>query len=130
MTGQLKSAAGRRYLLPGLFLAALVLLALTMIPTLFRTETAVQIRTSHEGIALPDGFYIYQRLNAQGIQIKSITPDDDNALVIKFDSEEESLAAQKFLHTIFPNGFVIAQIDSPSSKYWITRLGRHHQSVG
>lgn len=110
----------------GLF--ALVVLVVVL-PALFRSETALQIRASRQGTALPDGFYVYQRLNAEGIHIKSITPDNDS-LVIKFDSLEESTAAEKVLRDLLPEGFDIAQLEPPSSSKWISRISLHKQSVG
>lgn len=96
--------------LPWLVGGAFALIALSLVPTLMRHETVVQIRVSHAGAPLPDGFYLYQQLTAQGIRIKSITPSGD-ALVIHFDSEEQSLAAQKVLRRLLPQGFIVAQHD-------------------
>lgn len=124
-----KWTTGRRRLLPWLVLGALALLAVVLMPALYRQETALQIKASRQGISLPDGFYVWQRLNAQGIQIKSITPDRDS-LVIKFDSQEQSLAAQKALQQILPYGFEIAQMDATSSKSWFSRISFNPQSVG
>lgn len=124
-----KWLTGHRRLLPWIMLGALALLALALMPAIYRNETALQIRPSRQGISLPDGFYVWQRLNAQGIQIKSITPDRD-ALVIKFESQEQSLAAQKVLREILPYGFEIAQMDASSSKNWFSRISFNPQSVG
>lgn len=96
--------------IPWLIAGALALGAISMIPPLMKHETVVQIRVSHAGATLPDGFYLYQQLSAQGIRIKSITPSGD-ALVIHFDSEEQSLAAQKVLRCLLPQGFIVAQHD-------------------
>ncbi|MCZ4060136.1 EnvZ/OmpR regulon moderator MzrA [Pantoea sp. LMR881] len=96
--------------LPWLIGGAFALLALTLTPTLMRHDTVVQIRVSHAGAPMPDGFYLYQQLTAQGIRIKSITPSGD-ALVIHFESEEQSLAAQKVLRRLLPQGFIVAQYD-------------------
>ena len=109
--------------------ATAALLMVVFLPALFRSETALQIRASRQGIALPDGFYVYQRLNAEGIQIKSITPDK-NSLVIKFDSQEQSVAAEKVLRELLPYGFDIAQLEQPGSSEWISRISLHRQSVG
>ncbi|MGE9551171.1 EnvZ/OmpR regulon moderator MzrA [Erwinia amylovora] len=109
--------------------ATAALLMVVFLPALFRSETALQIRASRQGIALPDGFYVYQRLNAEGIHIKSITPDK-NSLVIKFDSQEQSVAAEKVLRELLPYGFDIAQLEQPGSSEWISRISLHRQSVG
>ncbi|MCU5771809.1 EnvZ/OmpR regulon moderator MzrA [Erwiniaceae bacterium BAC15a-03b] len=126
---QPKWIAARRRLMPWLMLSVLALLAVALMPAIYRQETALQIRASRQGTSLPDGFYVWQRLNAQGIQIKSITPDRDS-LVIKFDSREQSIAAQKALREILPYGFEIAQMDSSSSKNWFSRISFNPQSVG
>ena len=107
--------------------SALMLVA--FIPTLFRNDTALQIRASRQGTTLPDGFYVYQRLNAEGIRIKSITPDNDS-LVIRFDTEEQSMAAEKVLHQLLPYGFDIGQMDSSGSSQLMNRLSLRKQSVG
>jgi hypothetical protein len=96
-----------RRLLPWLLGGALALLALTLAPALLNHDTVVKIRVAHNGTALPDGFYLYQQLSAQGVRIKSITPSGD-ALVIHFENEEQSLAAQKVLRRLLPQGFVVA----------------------
>lgn len=107
--------------------SALMLVA--FIPTLFRNDTALQIRASRQGTTLPDGFYVYQRLNAEGIRIKSITPDNDS-LVIRFDTEEQSMAAEKVLHQLLPYGFDIGPVDPSGSSQLMNRLSLRKQSVG
>lgn len=94
-------------ILPWAFGGALALLAVIVVPPLLQHETVVQIRVAHSGTNLPDGFYLYQQLTAQGVRIKSITPSGD-ALVIHFENEEQSLAAQKVLRRLLPQGFVVA----------------------
>lgn len=116
-------------LLPWLALAVVALLGLAMVPALFRNDTALQIRASRQGISLPDGFYVYQRLNAQGIHIKSITPEQ-NSLVIKFDSQEQSAAAEKVLRELLPYGFDIARLDNQGASNWINRISLRTQSIG
>ncbi len=95
---------------PWLIGGAFALIAISLVPGLMRHENVVQIRVSHAGALMPDGFYLYQQLSAQGIRIKSITPAGD-ALVIHFDNEEQSLAAQKVLRRLLPEGFIVAQHD-------------------
>ncbi len=116
-------------LLSVIILGIFALITVTVLPALFRSETALQIRASRQGTALPDGFYVYQRLNAEGIHIKSITPDHDS-LVIKFDSLEESTAAEKVLRRLLPEGFDIAQLAQPASSEWSSRISLQKQSVG
>jgi len=104
---KLLQAIPKRWL-PWLAAGLFALITLCVAPTLIQHETVVQIRVSHAGATLPDGFYLYQQLSAQGIRIKSITPAGD-ALIIHFDSEEQSLAAQKVLRRLLPQGFIVAQ---------------------
>lgn len=96
-----------RRLLPWLCAGVLALLAIGIVPKLMQHETVVRIRVAHSGTNLPDGFYLYQQLSAQGVRIKSITSAGD-ALVIHFENEEQSLAAQKVLRRLLPQGFVVA----------------------
>ncbi len=96
-----------RRVLPWAIGGALALLAVCFVPSLMQHETVVQIRVANSGTNLPDGFYLYQQLSAQGVRIKSITPAGD-ALVIHFENEEQSLAAQKVLRRLLPQGFVVA----------------------
>lgn len=112
-----------------LIVSLAALMMVVFVPSLFRNETALQIRVSRQGTTLPDGFYVYQRLNAEGIPIKSITPDN-NSLVIRFDTEEQSIAAEKVLHQMLPYGFDIGQIDPSGSSQLMNRLTLRKQSVG
>lgn len=112
-----------------LTLSVAVLMLVIFLPSLFRNETALQIRVSRQGTTLPDGFYVYQRLNAEGIPIKSITPDN-NSLVIRFDTQEQSIAAEKVLHQMLPYGFDISQFNPPGSSQLMNRLSLRKQSVG
>lgn len=105
----------------------LLLLAVAITPALLTHEAAVKIRVAHAGTPLPDGFYLYQQLTAQGIRIKSITPAG-NALVIHFDSEEQSLAAQKVLRRLLSQGYVVAQMDSAGRQEWQHNDDPSHQS--
>ncbi|WP_428945067.1 EnvZ/OmpR regulon moderator MzrA [Pantoea sp. FN060301] len=116
-------------LLVALLAGAAALLLVAFLPALFRNETALQIRPSQQGISVPDGFYVYQRLNAKGIHIKSITPDD-NSLVIKFDSAEQSKAAEKVLRDMLPYGFDIARLDKTASSERISRISPAKQTLG
>nr|MBA2816414.1 Modulator protein MzrA [Candidatus Pantoea persica] len=82
----------RRMMLPWLAVAALLLLVICLAPMLLRHDTMVQIRVSHAGGPLPDGFHLYQQLTAKSIRIKSIKPAGD-ALIINFENEVQSPAA-------------------------------------
>ncbi|BFO12140.1 hypothetical protein GGER_46500 [Serratia rubidaea] len=84
-------------------IVALALLALCVffLPAMVRTETELRIRSTQQGLSLPDGFYVYQRLDARGIRIKSITPEGDG-LVIRLDSPQQQLLARETLQAILP----------------------------
>ncbi|WP_130831967.1 EnvZ/OmpR regulon moderator MzrA [[Erwinia] mediterraneensis] len=114
-------------LLTWLLGGVLLLLTLVLTPSWLRHDTAVQIRVAHGSTPLPDGFYLYQQLTAQGIRIKSITPAG-NTLVIHFDSEEQSLAAQKVLRRLLTEGYVVAQMDSAGRQDWQHSTDPSHQS--
>ena len=114
-----------RWLLAGL----LAILAFAIVPALFRHENALLIRAAHQGVTLPDGFYVWQQLNALGIQVKSITPAQDS-LVLRFESQEQSQAAQRALHKILPHGFDIAQLENGTGNGWLNKISLRQQSVG
>ncbi|MFD1804570.1 EnvZ/OmpR regulon moderator MzrA [Mixta tenebrionis] len=114
-----------RWLLAGL----LAIIAFALLPALFRHENALQIRVTHQGVTLPDGFYVWQQLNALGIPVKSITPAQDS-LVLRFESEEQSQAAQQALHKILPYGFEIARLENNGSSGWLNKISLRQQSVG
>jgi len=125
----IKKVYTRRRLFGLLALICLTLTVASFLPALFRSETAIQIRAFQQGSTLPDGFYVYQRLNAEGIHIKSITPDRDT-LVIKFDSQEQSIAAEKMLRRLLPEGFSIVQPERTDSSAWLSHLHAHKQNIG
>ncbi|NIF21379.1 EnvZ/OmpR regulon moderator MzrA [Candidatus Pantoea multigeneris] len=83
----------------------LALLMACILPGMLQHDSVLQIRVAQAGAPLPDGFFVYQQLTAQGIHIKSITPADD-ALVIHFDSDAQNQAAQRLLRHLLPQGFV------------------------
>lgn len=123
----MKNRASFKQMLSLLALASVALTTVIVLPALFRSEAALQIRASRQGTTLPDGFYVYQRLNAEGIHFKSITPDK-NSLVITFDSQEQSSAAEKVLRRLLPEGFDIAHSEHASD--WISRIDPRRQSIG
>ncbi|MCX8958196.1 EnvZ/OmpR regulon moderator MzrA [Erwinia psidii] len=118
----------RRQTLPryiALFTVGVVLLIALFLPVFMRNESALHIRASHQGLALPDGFFVYQRLNDEGIPIKSITLDN-NALIIKFDTSKQSEAAEKVLRDLLPFDFDIAQQEEHTASDWMP----HYQIFG
>ena len=95
-----------------------------------RTESTLEIRSSQQGISMPDGFYVWHHLDANGIRFKSITPDN-NSLLIKFDSSAQSEAAKAVLYKTLPHGYVIAQQDEDdSASKWLTRVLNENIRIG
>lgn len=127
-TAFIKRCYPQQRFFPWLVLAVVALTGLAIIPALFSQDSALQIRASHQGASLPDGFYVYQTLSAQGIHIKSITPEQDS-LVIRFDSQEQSYAAERVLRTLFPQGFYIARQQKQGAANWISRISLRPQSI-
>ncbi|MGM3173088.1 EnvZ/OmpR regulon moderator MzrA [Dickeya lacustris] len=76
-------------------------------------EVMLHITARHQGTPLPDGFYIYQRLNEHGIAIKSITPEHDS-IIVRLSSPEQSGAAREVLRIALPQALVIAQRINPA----------------
>ncbi len=95
-----------------------------------RTESTLQIRASQQGISVPDGFFVWHHLDANGIRFKSITPEN-NSLLIKFDSSAQSEAAKAVLYKTLPHGYVIAQQDEDNSaSAWLSRLRTQASRIG
>ncbi|MCS2161087.1 EnvZ/OmpR regulon moderator MzrA [Scandinavium sp. H11S7] len=86
-------------------------------------ESTLAIRPVSANISMPDGFSIWHHLDANGIRFKSITPQND-ALVIKFESSDQSAAAKEVLDRTLPHGYIIAQLDDEDSlaPQWLSRL--------
>lgn len=108
---------------------ALLALATLLVPCMVRTESELRIRASQQGLSLPDGFYVYQRLDERGIRIKSITPEGDG-LVIRLDSPEQQLLAREALQTILPPGYHIALSESPCRRIGYANLRVPHSTLG
>ena len=86
-----------------------------------REESTLAIRPINQA-SMPDGFSISHHLDANGIRFKSITPKDD-ALLITFESSEQSAAAKRVLDNSLPHVYVIALQDednNPAS--WLSLL--------
>ena len=86
-----------------------------------REESTLAIRPMNQA-SMPDGFAISHHLDANGIRFKSITPKDD-ALLITFESSEQSAAAKRVLDNSLPHVYVIALQDednNPAS--WLSLL--------
>ncbi|WP_333853315.1 EnvZ/OmpR regulon moderator MzrA [Leclercia sp.] len=107
------------YAMVALIMFSALLLAWT---ALQKQESTLAIRSVNQGTSMPDGFSIWHHLDANGIQFKSITPQND-VLLITFDSSVQSAAAKKVLDRSLPHGYIIAQQDEDNqASAWLTRL--------
>jgi hypothetical protein len=119
-----------RRLKVALLVGGLAVCALLIWSGMQRTESTLQIRASHQGVSMPDGFLVWHHLDANGIRFNSITPDN-NALLIKFDSSVQSEAAKAVLYRTLPHGYVIAQQDDDNSATtWFSRLRTQADRIG
>jgi SecD export protein N-terminal TM region len=87
-------------------------------------ESTLAIRPLNANASMPDGFSIWHHLDANGIRFKSITPQND-ALVIKFESSDQSAAAKEVLDRTLPQGYIVALQDDDSdtlAPQWLSRL--------
>lgn len=107
----------------------LLALATVLVPYILRTENELRIHAVHQGLSLPDGFYVYQRLDERGIRIKSITPESDG-LVIRLDSPEQQMLAREALKNILPPGYVIALNNPQFPGYWVRKFTRAPLDLG
>jgi len=111
-----------RRLFAGFALLMLMLTAAWLWTTLRQNESTLAIRPVNQGSSIPDGFSVWHHLDANGIRFKSITPEN-NSLLIKFDSSDQSAAAKEVLDRSLPSGYIIAQQDDDSqTTIWLSRL--------
>lgn len=111
---------------------ALILLgAVLWLCTAFKqSESTLAIRPVSSSVSLPDGFSVWHHLDANGIHFKSITPQN-NGLVIKFESSDQSAAAKAVLDRTLPQGYIIAlQDDDSLTPAWLTRLRNTTHRLG
>ena len=112
----------RQRLFAGIALLMLIMAAVYIWTTLRQNESTLAIRPINQGSSIPDGFSIWHHLDANGIRFKSITPENDS-LLIKFDSSDQSAAAKEVLDRSLPSGYIIAQQDDDSqTTIWLSRL--------
>lgn len=110
----------RRFTL-SLCMVVMLCILLWLWAALQREESTLAIRPINQA-SMPDGFSISHHLDANGIRFKSITPKDD-ALLITFESSEQSAAAKRVLDNSLPHVYVIALQDednNPAS--WLSLL--------
>ncbi|KFC84265.1 EnvZ/OmpR regulon moderator MzrA [Buttiauxella agrestis] len=113
-----------------MLVSAIALGALLIWSGMQRSESTLEIRSSQQGISMPDGFFVWHHLDANGIRFKSITPEN-NSLLIKFDSSAQSEAAKAVLYKTLPHGYVIAQQEeADSASAWLTRVLNENIRIG
>lgn len=113
-----------------MLISAITLGAILIWSGMQRTESTLEIRSSQQGISMPDGFFVWHHLDANGIRFKSITPEN-NSLLIKFDSSAQSEAAKAVLYKTLPHGYVIAQQEEgDSASTWLTRVLNENIRIG
>ncbi|HKM97020.1 MAG TPA: EnvZ/OmpR regulon moderator MzrA [Buttiauxella sp.] len=115
-----------------MLISAVAVTALLIWAGMQRPESTLEIRSNQQGISMPDGFFVWHHLDANGIPFKSITPDN-NSLLIKFDSSAQSEAAKVVLDKTLPRGYVIAQQEEEeenSARSWLTRMFNENLRIG
>jgi len=112
----------RRRLFCSIALLMFLVAATSIWTTLQQNESTLAIRPVNRGSSIPDGFSVWHHLDANGIRFKSITPEN-NSLLIRFDSSDQSAAAKEVLDRSLPSGYIIAQQDDNSqTTIWLSRL--------
>ncbi|KMQ79747.1 modulator protein [Edwardsiella ictaluri] len=91
----------------GLLLFIVAALTVVILPQLGHKEVSLQIRATHNGLATPDGFFVYQKLDENGVSITSITQDREG-LVIRLAHPEQRTLALQVLQRELPPGYSIA----------------------
>ncbi|AKM48847.1 EnvZ/OmpR regulon moderator MzrA [Edwardsiella piscicida] len=91
----------------GLLLFIVAALTAVILPQLGHKEVSLQIRATHSGLATPDGFFVYQKLDENGVSITSITPDREG-LVVRLARPEQQALALQVLQRELPPGYSIA----------------------
>lgn len=89
----------------------------------------LHIKPRYQGAGLPDGFYIYQRLNEHGIAIKSITPAQ-NSLIVRLASSEQSVEARDILRVSLPKVNITAQQAAKPASFWQQKLTQKQSKLG
>lgn len=113
-----------------LLLLALPMIALTQSQSLRRSQDDAMLHIRpYDGSALPDGFYVYQRLNEKGIAIKSITPEQDS-LIVRLASPEQSIAARDVLRLSLPKVTITAQRATTPTPFWQQKLTQKQSKLG
>lgn len=121
----------RQAVWPTLFLMLLLIAAAAgfTFSRMPQSNITLQIRPARTGLALPDGFFVYQSLNERGIRIKSITPLQDG-LIVQLDSREQRQLAERALQDILPVGFSIKLCEPPKSPLWVQKFAGEQLKIG
>ncbi|MGK2888144.1 MAG: hypothetical protein ACSLEN_00515 [Candidatus Malihini olakiniferum] len=77
-----------------------------------------------ERCPLPDGFYVYKRLNERGIAIKS-TPAPDS-LIVRLASPKQTFGAREALLSSLTQEKIITQQPSKPASFWRQKLTQKH----
>ncbi|POE10042.1 modulator protein [Pectobacterium odoriferum] len=113
-----------------LLFLALPMVALTQPQSLRSSQDDAMLHIRpYDGAALPDGFYVYQRLNEKGIAIKSITPEQDS-LIVRLASPEQSIAARDVLRLSLPKVTITAQQVTTPTPFWQQKLTQKQSKLG
>ncbi|WP_409160325.1 EnvZ/OmpR regulon moderator MzrA [Pectobacterium sp. B2J-2] len=113
-----------------LILLALPIIALTQSQSLRHSQNDAMLHIKpYDGAALPDGFYVYQRLNEKGIAIKSITPDQ-GSLIVRLASPEQSIAARDVLRLSLPKVTITAKQATTPTSFWQQKLTQKQSKLG
>ncbi|AWK14840.1 EnvZ/OmpR regulon moderator MzrA [Candidatus Fukatsuia symbiotica] len=102
----------------GLMVLTLLVVVIFLMPIMLPTKNTLKISSNQQGLMPPDGFSVYQYLDAQGIQFKSITPEND-ALVVSFESPEHQKKAMAVLNTLLPQGYDIVLSEARTPFNWL-----------
>ncbi|WP_409311346.1 EnvZ/OmpR regulon moderator MzrA [Pectobacterium sp. B1J-3] len=110
-------------------LVILPILVISQSPHRYQDDAMLHIKPLYQGGALPDGFYIYQRLNERGIAIKSITPARDS-LVVRLASPEQTVAARDVLRLSLPKANITTQQVVQPTPFWQQKLTQKQSKLG
>lgn len=115
------------HLRTALLFGVIAIASLTIWSGMPSKDTTIEISVARQGNSLPDGFYVWHHLDANGIRFKSITPQNNN-LLITFSSSAQSDAAKEVLYRALPGGYVIDQQESnnQNAMTWLSILRSDH----
>ncbi|WP_058910896.1 EnvZ/OmpR regulon moderator MzrA [Entomohabitans teleogrylli] len=116
-----------RYILSVSLLAGVLALAWSAAR---HNDATLEIRATHAGASAPDGFFVWHHLDARGISVRSITPQN-NILLVKFDSSAQSEAARQILQQALPKDYIVAAAeDNDLAHMLLSRLKGEYRRFG